>query len=107
MKRPFACVVAAALCGCTTMTVPEVKEALKCEPSAAMLAACGSPAPIKDGVTFGDMIEVSGRDRDALKECALKQQALAQSIAGCNERIEKYNAAIREMNARNREAAKQ
>ncbi|HEY6863162.1 MAG TPA: hypothetical protein VI319_04625 [Burkholderiales bacterium] len=107
MKRTVAGVAAAALCGCTTMVVPEVKEALKCEPSDAMLAACGSPSSIKDGVTFGEMIEVSGRDRDALKECALKQQALAQSIAACNERIEKYNAAIREMNARNRDAAKQ
>jgi hypothetical protein len=103
MKRTVACLVAAASCGCTTMSVPEVKEALKCEPSAAILAACGAPASVKEGVTFGEMIEVSGRDRDALRECALKQQALAQSMAMCNDRIEKYNAAIREINARNAE----
>ncbi len=103
MKRSLACAfLATVFSGCTTtVAVPVVKEALKCEAPANMLAACGDPVAIKPGLTFGEMIDVSSRDRGALKECALRQRSLAQAIAACNDSIDRYNAEIREMNARN------
>jgi hypothetical protein len=86
--------------GCTTtVAVPVVKEAQKCEPPASMLVACAEAAPIKQGVTFGEMIEVSSRDRDALKACALRHKQLAETIAECNGSIDRYNHEIREINA--------
>jgi hypothetical protein len=101
MKRISTCLALAVFSGCTTMVVPVVKEALKCDAPAGMLAACGEPVLIKQGITFGEMIDVSGRDRDTLRECALRQRSLADAVAACNDSIEKYNAEIREINARN------
>ena len=105
MKRILICLSAAAFSGCTAMAVPVVKEALKCEVPASMLSVCGEPAAIKQGVTFGEMIDISGRDRDSLRACTLRHKSLADAIAACNDSIEKYNVEIRDLNARN--AAKQ
>jgi hypothetical protein len=102
MKRILVCLILAALCGCsTTVAVPEVKEALKCDVSPSLLATCGSPAEIRQGITFGEMIDVSRRDRDALRECALRQQGLTRAVAACSDNIERYNAQIRAINASN------
>jgi len=90
----------AALPACTT-AVPVVREAQKCAPSAAMLEACGQAAEIRAGITFGEMIEVSRGDREKLRACAPRQKTLAATIAECNSNIDKYNAEIREINARN------
>jgi len=106
MKRISICLAFVALSGCTsTMVVPVVKEALKCNVSTEMLAACGEPVPIKPGITFGEVVEVTSRDRDTLRECALRHKSLADAMTVCNDNIEKHNADIRELNARN--AAKQ
>jgi hypothetical protein len=75
----------AALGGCATET-PEVKVAQTCDVPAALLAPCGAPADIKVGVTFGEMIEVSRRDREALRECTQRHEALARAIAACKAR---------------------
>ena len=100
--RLLACLAAAAAAACSTpVAVPVVKEAQRCEPAAALLAACGEPVPIKTGVTFGEMMELSRQDREALRACALRQKSLAEAITECTARIEKYNAEIREFNARN------
>lgn len=102
MKRILICLISAAFFGgCTTMAVPVVKEALKCEVPASMLAACDDAAAIKPGIAFGEMIDVSARDRDSLRACALRHKSLADAIADCNSRIDKYNADIREYNTRN------
>jgi hypothetical protein len=105
MKRILVCLSSIAFSGCTTMAVPVVREAQRCEAPASMLAACGDPAAIRQGVTFGEMIDVSSRDRDSLGACALRHKSLADAVTACNNSIDKYNAEIREMNARN--AAKQ
>jgi hypothetical protein len=49
MKRILVCLSSVAFSGCTTMAVPVVKEAQKCEAPASMLAACGELAAIKQG----------------------------------------------------------
>ncbi len=100
--RLLACLAAAVAGACAApVAVPVVKEAQRCEPAAAMLAACSEPAPIKAGVTFGEMMDLSRQDREALRACALRHKSLAESIADCKVRIENYNTEIREINARN------
>ena len=100
MKRILICLLCAASCGCTPMAVPVVKESLTCEFSASVLQSCGEAADIKPGVTFGEMIEVSRRDRQVLKECAQSHKDLAGEVAKCKENVDKHNAAIREEQAK-------
>jgi hypothetical protein len=101
MKSISIYVALVALSGCTTMAVPVVKEALECNIPAEMLAACGEPALIKEGITFGEMINVSALDRETLRKCAFSQRSLADAALQCKDSIDKYNAEIRERNARN------
>jgi hypothetical protein len=107
MRRPLirrllaGLLLPAVCCACGTTAVPVVKEAIKCDASPALLAACGEPSAIKPGITFGELIEVSARDRESFRACALRQKSLADAVASCNASIEKYNAEIRELNARN------
>ena len=99
MKKTIAtCLALAALGGCAT-AVPEVKDALTCDVPPALLAACDVPAGIKVGITYGELIEVSRRDREALRECALRHDALSHAIAACSDNIATYNAQIRAINA--------
>jgi len=104
MKRILICVISAASCGCTPMAVPVVKQSLTCDVSFGLLQACGDAAAVKQGITFGEMIEVSRRDRQTLEECARSHKDLAAAVAKCKESVDKHNAGIREDEAR--EAAK-
>jgi hypothetical protein len=102
MRRILLCaLLAAALPACTTTTVPVVKEAQKCVPAAALLEPCGEPADVRAGITYGELIDASRGDREKLKACALRQRSLAAALTDCNGSIDKYNADIREINARN------
>lgn len=101
MRKILMCALLCAVLPACTTAVPVVREAQKCAPSAVMLEACGEAAEVKAGITFGEMIEVSRGDREKLKACALRQKTLAATIAECNASIDKYNAEIREINARN------
>jgi hypothetical protein len=93
--------LSAAFSGCTTtVRVPVVKEALRCKPSPELFAACGAPGVIQQGITFGEMIDMSRSDREKLRECALRHKFLADAIADCNDKIDKYNAEIDQFNAR-------
>lgn len=69
-----------------------VKEALKCEAPAGIVAACGGSTAINEGIAFGELIEISRRDRDALNECVLRHKSLAEAVTVCNENIKNYNA---------------
>src|SRR5258705_10306444 len=104
MKRIPICLISAACLsaagGCTPMAVPVVKQSLSCDVAADLLQACAESAPIKDGVTFGEMIEVSRRDRQTLKQCAQSHKDLAGAVAKCKESIDKHNASIRDDEAR-------
>jgi hypothetical protein len=95
MKRILICLISAASFGCTT-AVPVVKRAPKCNVTAEQLTACGDPALIKQGVTFGELVDLSRLDRETLRQCALKQKSLASLVAACNALIDSYNAEIKE-----------
>ncbi|MFW2373816.1 MAG: hypothetical protein ACN4GM_11900 [Gammaproteobacteria bacterium] len=101
MKGVLICLISALSCSCSPIAVPVVKEALKCEAPADLLAACGGSDLINEGITFGELIEISRRDRDALNECVLRHKSLADAVTACNENIENYNAEIRKINDRN------
>jgi hypothetical protein len=104
MRLILIVLVLAAGWGCTTtVAVPVVKEALKCDAPPSLLAACGEPTMVKQGITFGELITVSAQDRASFQECALRHRSLAQALAACNASIEKFNAEVREINARNRQ----
>jgi hypothetical protein len=98
MKRILTCLIAAALAGCNTVVIPKVEHAVVCTPPAAMLETCAGPADIKQGITFGELIDVSGRDRDTLKQCALTHRRLSETVADCNKRLADYNASLDEFN---------
>jgi hypothetical protein len=101
MKRSLMCLISAACLsaassGCTPMAVPVVKQSLTCDVSTELLQACGESVPIKEGVTFGEMINVSSHDRMILKQCAQSHKDLAGAVAKCKESIDKHNASIRD-----------
>jgi len=60
MKRFPICLLAIMFSGCTTV-VPVVKAAPKCDTAklSEMLVSCGDPVAIKQGITFGDLIDVA------------------------------------------------
>jgi hypothetical protein len=66
-----------------------------------VLDPCNQPIPIKEGATFGEIIDIVEQDRDNLRACALRQKSLAGAINTCNAAIDKYNQGINELNARN------
>lgn len=88
------------LTACTS-TVPVVGEALKCEPAAEIARRCDLPREVREGITYGDLVKLMQEDRQALGVCANRHDALAKSIAACNEQIEQHNQRVRGMNAAN------
>lgn len=101
MKRILICLLSATSSGCATVSMPVVGEALKCEVPAGMLVACDDPVVIKPGITFGELITVSSQDRDKLRDCAHRENGLADAFAECNRKIDAFNSEMRDINARN------
>jgi hypothetical protein len=96
MKRILICLLSAASCGCAPMAVPVVKESLICNVPPELLQPCGEAAPVKEGITFGELVKLSGRDRQTLRQCAKDHQDLAGAVAKCKETIDRHNASIRD-----------
>jgi hypothetical protein len=82
------------------MTVPVVKQSLTCDVPPNVLQACGDAAAVKQGITFGEMIEVSRRDRQTLDVCAQSHKDLAGAVAKCKESVDKHNERVKEDEAR-------
>ena len=59
----------APLAACTTTHVPVVPDAVQCEVPAALLQACDAPQRLKDGTTYGELLQVHLADRQALVRC--------------------------------------
>lgn len=99
MKRILICLTSACLfaaaCGCAPATVPVVSESLTCDVGKELLQACGEAAAIKEGVTFGEMIDVSSRDRLTLKQCAQNHKDLVAAVGKCKASVDKHNASIK------------
>lgn len=91
---------AAMTAGCST-PVPVVGEAIRCEPPAEIARRCDLPASVREGITYGELMQLIQADRQALGSCANRHDALARTIATCNEQIDAHNQRLRGMNAVN------
>jgi hypothetical protein len=92
-----------ALCLSACGTVAVVPHAMKCDASAALLAAhCAQPAQLAVDATFASMVDALRSDRQALRECALAVDALRDSLNRCNQATDDFNRKIDAINARQR-----
>lgn len=87
--------------GCCT-PVPVVPKAIRCEPSAELLAhQCAAPEQLPENATFQTLVDTMLADRQALRECALAEKALRDSITKCNQANDGFNKKIDELNESN------
>lgn len=98
--RAVGALLALALAGCTT-PVPVVSEAIRCEPASEIARRCDLPLAVREGITYGELVQLMQSDRQALGSCADRHEALAKAIAVCNEQIDSHNQRLRGMNAAN------
>jgi hypothetical protein len=99
MRRLQTILLALACTGCTT-AVPVVPPAPRCELSPALLAACDGPGGVKPDITFGELIDIAARDRESLRACALRHQALADAVSVCKTQIQAFDTELEKINAR-------
>lgn len=87
--------------GCCT-PVPVVPKAIRCEPSAELRAPqCAVPGQLPENATFQTLVDTMLTDQQALRECALSERALRDSIAKCNQATDDFNKKIDELNESN------
>ena len=85
------------LAGCATPHMAQVPASLKCEPAAPLMAPCPTPAALKSGLTYRELLEAHLADRQQLQRCAAQQDDLRRAINTCNARIEAHNAELARM----------
>jgi hypothetical protein len=82
------------LTACATQYVAQVPPSLKCEPPAALLAPCPTPAALKSGLTYRELLEAHLADRQQLQRCAAQHDDLRRVLNTCNARIEAHNTEL-------------
>lgn len=87
------------LAACTTTHVPVVPDAVQCEVPAVLLQACDAPQRLKDGTTYGELLQVHLADRQALVRCAADHGSLMKAVAVCRSEVERHNARLQELDA--------
>jgi|GEM_PF-1897851 len=98
--RAAALAVALALSatGCAP-TLPVLREGVSCPFDAAVLARrCEAPQALATGITYGELLSAHQRDRQALRDCAAHDAALAGMVQACQQAIADYNARLAEIN---------
>jgi hypothetical protein len=91
----------AALGGCGT-TVAVLPESLTCPVGNDVLdKTCDRPVALADGASFQDLLKAGIDDRNALRQCELRRQELADAMRRCNRAIDDYMVRIREINKAN------
>lgn len=61
-----------------------------------LVARCAAPAPVTDGINYGQVLQIAQQDRKALADCAAREGALIRSVMACQQAIERYNQAVAE-----------
>ena len=89
----------APLAACTTTHVPVVPDAVQCQVPAALLQACEAPQRLKDGTTYGELLQVHLSDRQALVRCAADHDSLLKAVTLCRSEVERHNARLKELDA--------
>ncbi len=88
--------VALLLPGCAA-TVVKPLPTMACPVAPELLVArCAAPAPVADGINYGQALQIAQQDRKALADCAAREGALIRSVMACQQAIERYNQAVAE-----------
>jgi hypothetical protein len=105
MNRPArsALVAATALAclllqACTT-TLPKAVKPVGCSVDDATLAlACAAPQPVREGMTYGDVLGMARFDRLALLECQANLKSTVKMLAECRRSIDEYSLELDKIN---------
>ncbi|MEK8049288.1 hypothetical protein AACH10_03460 [Ideonella sp. DXS22W] len=86
--------IALLLPGCAA-TVVKALPTLDCPVAPELLQArCAAPAPLADGINYGQVLQIAQQDRKALADCGAREAALVQSVQACRQAIARYNQAV-------------
>lgn len=80
-------------------TLPKAVKPVGCSVDDATLAlACATPQPVRDGMTYGDVLVVARLDRVALLECQANLKSTVRMLAECRRSIGEYSQALDSIN---------
>ena len=95
----LAIVLATALLQACAPTLPKAVKPVGCSVDDATLAlACAAPQPVRDGITYGDVLVVGRLDRVALLECQAYLKSTIKMLAECRRSIGEYSQALDSIN---------
>ena len=80
-------------------TLPKAVKPVGCSVDDATLAlACPAPQPVRDGMTYGDVLVMARLDRGALLECQAYLKSTVKMLAECRRSIGEYSQALDSIN---------
>ena len=90
-----AAVLACLLLQACAPTLPKAIKPVGCSVDDATLAlACAAPQPVRDGITYGDVLAIGRLDRVALLECQANLKSTVRMLAECRRSIDEYSRAL-------------
>ena len=79
--------------------LPKVVKPVGCAVDDATLAlACAAPQPVRDGMTYGDVLGIARLDRMALLECQAFLKSAVNMLAECRRSTDEYSRALDDIN---------
>lgn len=79
---------------CAT-TLPKAVKPVGCSVDETTLAlACAAPQPVREGMTYGDVLGIGRLDRVALLECQAYLKSTIKMLAECRRSIAEYSQAL-------------
>jgi hypothetical protein len=80
-------------------TLPRAVKPVGCSVDDATLAlACAAPQPVRDGITYGDVLGLARLDRLALLECQAYLKSTVKMLAECRRSIDEYSQTLDRLN---------
>ncbi len=96
---PMAGVLVCLLLQACAPTLPKAVKPVGCSVDDATLAlACAAPQPVRDGMTYGDVLVIGRLDRVALLECQAYLKSTVKMLAECRRSIGEYSQALDAIN---------
>lgn len=90
-----ATVLAGLLLQACAPTLPKAVKPVGCSVDDATLAlACAAPQPVRDGMTYGDVLGLARLDRVALLECQANLKSTVKMLSECRRSIDEYSRAL-------------